>query len=318
MSETGPTISVIVPHLNQLAFLENCLSSLDSQTLDRACFEVIVVDNGSAQLPTSVLEKHRCVTLLQEKRPGPGIARNRGVIEARGSIFAFIDADCRAHPDWLEVALATVKASAELTILGGDVQIWRDNKDEFSAIEAYESIFAYRFKLYIEQHGFSGTGNLVVRRADFDKVGAFAGIDVAEDVDWGRRALQAGCKFCYVPEMIVYHPARRSIRELFVKWDRHLQHAANISDGTIIWKARWIAKACAVLASPVVEWPKVVFTDRLPGGSSKAKALYVLTAVRAYRFWRMLTLMSSKGGVIWNREGRAIYANKVKRGPEEG
>ena len=33
-----------------------------------------------------------------------------------------------------------------------------------SALEAYESVFAYRFKLYIEQHGFSGTGNLVVRR----------------------------------------------------------------------------------------------------------------------------------------------------------
>ena len=317
ISESGPIISVIVPHLNQPAYLESCLASLEKQTLDLAFFEVIVVDNGSAQLPTDVLEKHPRVKLLQEKRPGPGMARNRGVADAKGGIFAFIDADCRAHPDWLKVASATINGSPQHTILGGDVQIWRDNKHEFSAIAAYESIFAYRFKLYIEQHGFSGTGNLVMRRADFDKVGPFAGIDVAEDIDWGRRALEAGCRFIYVPEMIVYHPARQSMRELFVKWDRHLQHAANISDGTIGWKARWIARACAVLASPAVEWPKVVFSDRLPGISSKAKALYVLTSVRAYRFWRMLTLMNSNGGVVWNREGRAVHAKKLERAPEE-
>jgi glycosyltransferase involved in cell wall biosynthesis len=164
MPEPGPAISVIVPHLNQPIFLENCLSSLDNQTLDRACFEVIVVDNGSAQLPSSVLAKHPSAKLLQESKPGPGMARNRGVTEAKGRIFAFIDADCRAHPDWLKVALAAISGSAEGTVLGGDVQIWRNRKDAFSATEAYESVFAYRFKLYIEQRGFSGTGNLVVRQ----------------------------------------------------------------------------------------------------------------------------------------------------------
>ena len=305
-SNGASTVSVIVPHLNQPEFLENCLASLDAQTLPRDRFEVIVVDNGSTQLPVSVVEKHAGMKLVQEMQPGPGPARNRGVREATGSIFAFVDADCRAHPDWLRAGVATIEASAPHTILGGDVQIWRDDKQRFSATEAYESIFAYRFKLYIEQHGFSGTGNLMARRVDFDKVGPFAGINVAEDIDWGRRALQGGCKFVYAPEMIVYHPARKSLGELFVKWDRHLQHAANISDGTFVSKARWLARAAAVLISPAVEWPKVVFSDRLPSVSTKAKALYVLTIVRAYRAWRMATLVGSSGGVVWNRGGRPV------------
>ena len=176
MKVERPLISVVVPHLNQSDLLHECLSSLDAQTLERAKFEVIVVDNGSTHLPTAVTALHPGTRLLEEREPGPGIARNRGVQEAAGKVFAFIDADCRAHPDWLRVAQATLGASQDHTILGGDVQIWPSQSGSYTAVEAYESVFAYRFKLYIEKHGYSGTGNLVVRRSDFERIGPFAGI----------------------------------------------------------------------------------------------------------------------------------------------
>jgi glycosyltransferase involved in cell wall biosynthesis len=306
MTTERPIISVIVPHLNDPLHLAECLDSLDSQTLESDRFEVIGVDNGSTQLPTAIIAQHPGIRLLQEGEPGPGVARNRGVTEARGGVLAFIDSDCRAHREWLSSALAALEAAPEHTALGGDVQIWRSQKDRVTATEAYESVFAYRFKLYIEQHGFSGTGNLVVRRSDFDRVGPFAGIQIAEDIDWGRRALLAGCTFQYIPRMIVYHPARRSVTDLFVKWDRHLQHAVNASDGSLAWKIRWAARAFVVLASPIVDWPKVVFTDRLEGWSSRVKAFAVLVTVRFYRFWRMLALVNTKAGVVWNRAGRAM------------
>jgi glycosyltransferase involved in cell wall biosynthesis len=306
MTSGLPLISVIVPHLNDSTHLAECLDSLESQTLKSDQFEVIVVDNGSTQLPTTVIAQHPQARLLLEREPGPGMARNRGVKEAKGTTLAFIDSDCRAHPDWLRSALAALGAAPDHTALGGDVRIWRDREDRITATEAYESVFAYRFKLYIEQHGFSGTGNLCVRRSDFDRVGPFAGIQIAEDIDWGRRALQAGCTFQYIPQMIVYHPARRSVSDLFVKWDRHLQHAVNSSDGGSGWKMRWVARAFAILASPIVDWPKVVFTDRLVGWSARAKALAVLVAVRSYRFWKMLALLNSKEGVVWNRTGRIL------------
>jgi glycosyltransferase involved in cell wall biosynthesis len=298
-----PIISVIVPHLNQQGSLEACLGSIDAQTLDRGLFEVVVVDNGSKQLPETVIRRHAGTRLFQELEPGPGLARNRGVKEARGAVLAFIDADCRAHPDWLRVAMNVMSATDENTILGGDVQIWRDKGKIVSAIEAYECVFAYRFKLYIERHNFSGTGNLVVRRSDFEKVGPFAGISIAEDIDWGKRAHAAGCIFRYVPEMIVYHPARQSVRELFVKWDRHLQHAVNLSDGTMAWRMRWVARAIAVFASPVVDWPKVISSDRIQGFSARSKALATLIVIRAYRGWRMIALLGQKSGVVWNRDG---------------
>jgi cellulose synthase/poly-beta-1,6-N-acetylglucosamine synthase-like glycosyltransferase len=302
MKSKRPLISVIVPHLNQPYGLENCLASLDFQTLERSEFEVIVVDNGSKSPPEAVVKRHPGTVLLEELKPGPGLARNRGIEAASAEILAFIDADCRAHPDWLRRALRAVRTSSERTILGGDVQIWRESKTAFTALEAYECVFAYRFKLYIERHGFTGTGNLVVRRADFDKIGPFRGIEVAEDIDWGQRARDAGYRFCYVPEMIVFHPARQSLRELFVKWDRHIQHAVNTGEKSATWRVRWLLRAFAILISPVIDWTKVIASDRIHGVFPRIKAILVLVAVRAHRAYKMVSLLLSNKEVAWNRE----------------
>jgi GT2 family glycosyltransferase len=298
----GTLISVVIPHLNQPDGLAACLDSLDAQTLDRSAFEVLVIDNGSTSPPDSIVARHTNARLLREPMPGPGLARNRGARDAKGDILAFIDADCRAHPNWLQSALQKLSSLPEGTILGGDVQIWRDNSSKpITAIEAYESVFAYRFKLYIEKHDFSGTGNLVVRRRDFEKIGPFAGIDFAEDMEWGRRARSAGFTLRYVPEMVVFHPARHSLGELFVKWDRHLQHFLNMTRGTQAWRLRWIARAVAILGSPIIDVPTLIFTDRISGASARIKASAVLVVVRAYRTWRMINLLLSSKGVVWNR-----------------
>jgi GT2 family glycosyltransferase len=302
MQPASPRVSVIIPHLNQPDGLEACLRSLDAQSFERSAFEIIVVDNGSVSMPNAVVERHPGIRLLQELRPGPGLARNLGVEVASGELLCFIDADCIAHPDWLCSVVQAFSSAPGGTILGGDVRIWRQNGSTFTALEAYESVFAYRFKLYIEQHGYSGTGNLAVRRADFHKVGAFGGISVAEDVDWGARARAAGFTFRYIPDMIVYHPARRSMDELFIKWDRHIQHALNMSAGKSWWRLRWLARALAVLLSPAIDIWKVLSSDRIQGVSARVKGSAVLVVLRAYRAWRMLFLLAVARGVHWNRE----------------
>jgi GT2 family glycosyltransferase len=304
-----PSISVVIPHLNQPQALEACLSSLYSQTLERTAFEVIVVDNGSNSMPEAVVERYPGTLLLQELVPGPGPARNRGVASASADVLAFIDADCRAHPDWLANAFQALRSAPARTVLGGDVQIWHHREASTTAIEAYESVFAYRFKLYIEQHGFSGTGNLVVRRSDFDDIGPFQDIGVAEDIEWGRRARAAGYSFRYVPEMIVFHPARQSLRELYVKWDRHIQHAVNAGRGTKIWRAQWALRALAIFVSPIFDWTKVLASDRIDGTTVRLKAIWVLCAVRCYRAYKMINLLFSNNGVLWNRDATILKPN---------
>lgn len=274
-------ISVVIPHLNQPQMLARCLGSLRDGT--RPPDEVIVVDNGSHMLP----DVPQNVILLQEKTPGPGPARNLGVAHATGNVIAFIDADCLAHFDWLAQA---ARAITKDDILGGDVRIAYADPARLTVLEAYESIYAYRMDRYIRDEGFTGTGNLVVKKPVLDTVGPFAGLEKAEDRDWGHRATAQGFTITYAPQMQVYHPARRTFADLFLKWDRQLAHDYGMIAGGA-GKLRWLVKTLAMGLSPIAEIPRIATSDRVSGIADKIKAFAGLCRIRVYRAGRMVDLM---------------------------
>lgn len=298
-------ISVVIPHLNQPDHLARCLASLAAGT--RAPDEVIVVDNGSASLPAAICAAHGA-RLLEEREPGPGPARNRGIAAATGGVLAFIDADCLADPGWLAAAEAAL-ADPAAAVLGGDVRIALADPSRLSMTEAYESIYAYRMDRYIAREGFTGTGNLVMRRAVFDDVGPFAGIGVAEDRDWGLRATARGHRIRYVAGMRVYHPARATLADLARKWDRQLAHEYTSLQSRPDWpsrgRLRWLAKTLAMPVSPLAELPQILGSDRLSGARSRALAFLGLLLIRLHRArvmgWLALGGDAARLSGAWNR-----------------
>ena len=142
-----------------------------------------------------------------------------------------------------------------------------------TVVEAYESVFGYRIRLYIERDRYTGTGNMAVRREIFAAVGPFAGIGVAEDMDWGRRATAMGYRHAYVPEMRVRTPARRDFAELARKWDRHIAHFYAENRARPAARLRWLARAALVAASPLGEAVRIARSDRLAGPGNRARAL---------------------------------------------
>ncbi len=297
-------ISIVIPHLNQPAFLVRCLTALAPQVELLRDAEVIVVDNGSKVLPTDVVAKFSFVRLEREAKPGPGPARNRGIEVSKGDILAFIDADCIANRDWLSWVIRTFKARPDFQVIGGDVRIGLADESNPTMLEAYESVFAYRQAEYIEKHKFSGTGNLAMRREAFFKIGPFAGIDFAEDREWGKRAEQAQVDIHYVPELIVYHPARQSFEELKKKWDRHISHDFNEKPVGLFGRLFWLLRSIAVALSAVVDIRKIVVSDRITSGREMMLASVMLFKIRMYRAWRMLGMVFQKGrsGPRWNRK----------------
>lgn len=299
---TAITFSVVIPHLNQPEFLARCLASLAAG--HHQPDEILVVDNGSDVMPHDICADFDGVTLLREKTPGPGPARNLGVAKSTGSILAFIDADCLADPVWLSVA-AHEMANPDATVLGGDVRIALINPEKLTMLEAYESIYAYRMDRYIAREGFTGTGNLVVRRTVLEKVGPFAGLSVAEDRDWGQRATAMGYKIRYVAQMKVYHPARATFGELRQKWDRHMAHDFTDARTAKNGKLKWLAKSLAMGLSPLAEIPRILMSDRVSGLRNKMLTFGALVKIRAYRAKRMFQLMAGMNpdrlSGRWNR-----------------
>lgn len=298
-----PAISVIVPHLNQHAELARCLAALAAQTGRYALREVIVVDNGSDRSPEPVVLRFPGVRLLTEREAGPGPARNLGAKAATGEILAFVDADCTARADWLAAITAAHARAGGRAILGGDVRVPVAGRRR-TMLEAYEAVYHYRMKTYLARDGFTGTGNLAVSREIFRAVGPFAGIDVAEDVEWCRRATAAGHPIRHVPEMVVYHPARRSFAGLAAKWDRHLAHQRAAHRAAGRGPLAWSAKAIAIALSPPLEVPRILLCGRIDTPRDRLLAFACLVRVRLYRARRMIALAAGAGPTAgaWNRD----------------
>ncbi|MCR8726788.1 glycosyltransferase [Frigidibacter sp. ROC022] len=288
-------LTVIIPHLNGPEGLARCLAALARERAEAAPdMKVIVVDNGSSVLPHRVCEAYPFVRLIEETEPGPGPARSHGARLAQTGIIAFIDADCTVRPGWAAAMLDHLRSHPETSVVGGDVYIAMTDPERPTAIEAYESVYGYRMRQYVERHNYTGTGNMAVRREAFEKVGDFAGISVAEDMDWGRRATALGLKIDFVPGMDIETPARDSFAELARKWDRHIAHAFAVLQGPK-GKVLWVLRALALAVSPPVEAIRILRTDRVTGLRTRGMTLLVLTRLRLYRARRMLGMLVGSG-----------------------
>ncbi|HHQ41904.1 MAG TPA: glycosyltransferase family 2 protein, partial [Chromatiales bacterium] len=101
MSGSPPEISVVIPCYNAERFVGEAVESALGQRGVR--HEVIVVDDGSTDGSSAVLERfRRHIVLIRQENRGEGGARNRGIAAARGRYLAFLDADDWWDPSFLE------------------------------------------------------------------------------------------------------------------------------------------------------------------------------------------------------------------------
>lgn len=109
-SATAPSISIIIAVYNDWLPLESCLQSLEEQT-GAPSFEVVVVDDGSRNVvPESICDAKRAFPLTIVRQPHTGIspARNLGILNARGAVVMFVDADCKLEKDCLAKLTASI------------------------------------------------------------------------------------------------------------------------------------------------------------------------------------------------------------------
>ncbi|MEM1003762.1 MAG: glycosyltransferase family A protein [Pseudomonadota bacterium] len=288
----NPSISVIIPHLNQPEALVRCLSALACQN---GCFElvdILVVDNGSVVFPDALCAGHPSVTLLSETEWGPGPARNTGVAHASGEILAFVDADCVPHLNWLAVITKSFRNNPGTEITGGPVRIEIQHDHPLSALEAYERIYAFRIEDYVRRQNFVGTGNMAVRQDVLTAVGPFAGIEVSEDLDWGQRAHKLGYRIQFNPDMAVSHPTRGSFVALKQKWDRQIAHQQGAIQRQRFAFLRTVLIAGVLAVSPLIEIPRILTSHRVRGARQRWLAFVCLTRIRLYRACRMLSVLT--------------------------
>jgi glycosyltransferase involved in cell wall biosynthesis len=122
----GVELSVVVCTFNRAELLQDCLQSLVEQTLAKDRYEILVVDNNSAdntaELVNDFSQRYRNICYLFEKNQGLSFARNHGWSEAKGEYVAYLDDDATAAPDWCEKIIgAFVSVRPSPVAVGGPI-----------------------------------------------------------------------------------------------------------------------------------------------------------------------------------------------------
>lgn len=287
-AEAMIAVSVIIPHFNQAALLEKCLAALACQTLPQRAFEIIVADNGTPGGIGALIERHPRVRFVEATARGAANARNEALRHARGSAIAFIDADCVAAPDWLQCGL---EALNEADLVGGRIIVTVEDERRPSPVEAFERVFAFRQRDYVEKKYFSATANLFVHREAALAIGPFTN-GLSEDVDWCRRARALGFHLAFNDKSRVSHPARRDWSELIRKWDRIVaERWAGFEGRGLARKARWLALAAATAMSAGPHLARVLTSAELKSARDRKAAALVLARIRWWRARRMASLL---------------------------
>ena len=284
-----PLVSVVIPHFNDLANLRTCYRHLMQQSwpVDRA--ELIVADNNSSCGLRAVREAVPNAVVVPAPVQGAGAARNAGIAASRGEVLALIDSDCVPEAAWIAEG---VKGLERFDFVGGRVLTTVLSPDRPNSVESYEKVFNFNFRRYIEKVGFTGTGNMFVRREVFDRVGGFR-LGISEDMEWSFRARAMGFRLGYAASAIVSHPARRNWQDLRRRWvriqDEHYAMAKERAHGRLLFAL----KALLMPASVLPHVMKVLLSPQLPDLFSRLGAIAVLTRLRFWRAWRMLYLLAA-------------------------
>ena len=95
-------ISVVIPLYNKEHQIAETLRSVLEQTFQD--FEVVIVDDGSTDKSSEEALKIRDprIRFVRQENAGVSAARNRGIEEARFDLIAFLDADDRWKPEYLQ------------------------------------------------------------------------------------------------------------------------------------------------------------------------------------------------------------------------
>ena len=210
-------VSVVVPNWNGMRFVGMCLDSLAK--LDFEDYEVIVVDNGSADGSREMIEEqYPDVKLLKlPDNMGFAIACNEGIKASNAEYIVLLNNDIEVTPDWLRELYEGMERHPECG-MGTTKMMFLDQRDVFYNTgdlfhswsagggrgQGEKDVGQYEKEDYVFG-ACAGAG--IYRREFFNQVGLFDEdfFIFAEDVDLNMRGQLQGLKAVYLPKAKVFH-----------------------------------------------------------------------------------------------------------------
>lgn len=223
------TISVVIPAYNEEKDIGECIKSVLANAPENL-EEIIVVNNASTDKTLEAVSAFPEVRVLSEPQKGLTKARQRALLEARGDLLAFIDADNLVPKNWFKIINKEFAANPKLTCLSGPY-IYYDTP----AWQKWCVKWLYWWLLGRVVYFFTGYmatgGNMILSKQALQKIGGFD-TNIAfygEDTDIARRLYHAGkTKFNF--DLVMLTSGRRFAGE-----------------GTVATGARYLANYASIM-----------------------------------------------------------------------
>lgn len=214
--ETFPFfVSAIIPVYNGEAFLADAVETIRQQNYQP--LEIIVVDDGSTDNTRRIAEGLKGdLHYVYQPNSGLPAARNRGLNEAGGDVFAFLDVDDLWSRDKLERQVSLLSHASSADIVIGHTQIMMLT----GVVEG-----RYAFRKWRDPVLALSVGSALFRRSVFDTVGRFDETQrYCDDWDWFMRAREYGVS------MLVH----REVTQFYRRHDRNMTNDENLGNHYLI------------------------------------------------------------------------------------
>jgi len=178
-----PTVTVVIPTLNEAKRLPDLFDSLESQT--KRPDEIVIADAGSTDETRAIAEEYGA-QVVEGGRPAAG--RNAGARVATSELVLFLDADDELDDDFIEVIVAEFgeRDLAVATTFVDPIEKDARNSVACEVVNLYLDVMQY-----VSPHapGFC----ILVRREVHEAISGFdETVVLAEDHDYVRRASEQG------------------------------------------------------------------------------------------------------------------------------
>jgi glycosyltransferase involved in cell wall biosynthesis len=207
----NPTlVSVVMSVFNEEDFLADSIDSILNQTL--ADFEFIIIDDGSTDETSKILEKYRNIDKrikIFSNISNLGIARsrNRGIRAATGKYIAIMDAGDLAYPQKFEKQVEFMEANEDLFILGTQGK-WIN--EEGKTIGNYWNMPLKVDSIALYRTGGAIDPSIMAERALFDLIGLYnENLVMSLEFELYLRCLSRGLGMANLRERLVCVRERR-------------------------------------------------------------------------------------------------------------
>ncbi len=230
MPNQSPLVSVIIPVYNAERYVAEAIESVLAQTYNPV--EIIVIDDGSTDGSAKVIKRFPSVQYYSQPNTGISAARNRGIEQAQGTFFAFLDADDLWVEDKLTLQMSAFKNDPDLDIVFGHVKQFYSPELETSQND----------KPPITNSQMPGhiPSAMLIKRDAFFRVGLFeTNWQMGEFASWYLRSLEQGLQNLMLPDLVTW----RRLHET----NHGIQQREAINDYVHILKASLDRRRAAVL-----------------------------------------------------------------------